>query len=154
MVGGQFVKRPVRVPMETITAEMIARGRFDGRSDERRVMANRLREAREKLSSSGAGNVQFDLELLRLYAEGRLAALLPQIMLSQAIAAMTTLWSLPTPLVLLWLCFTLSAMALACLLARRFLKLDRAELDVRAWYARFVVAEAVQRRGLGLVSRC
>jgi two-component system cell cycle sensor histidine kinase PleC len=143
MVGGQSVKRPVRVPMETITAEMIARGRFDGRSDERRVMANRLREAREKLSSAGAGNVQFDIELLRLYAEGRLAALLPQIMLSQAIAAMTTLWNLPTPLVLLWLCFTLSAMALACLLARRFLKLDRAELDARVWYARFVAAEAV-----------
>ena len=143
MVGGQFVKRPVRVPMETITAEMIARGRFDGRSDERRVMANRLREAREKLSSAGAGNVHFDIELLRLYAEGRLAALLPQIMLSQAIAAMTTLWSLPTPLVLLWLCFTLSAMALACLLARRFLKLDRAEIDARVWYARFVAAEAV-----------
>ena len=104
-------------------------------------MANRLREARERLSSGGAGNVQFDIELLRLYAEGRLAAILPQIMLSQAIAAMTTLW-VPTLFVMVWLCFTLSALALACLLARRFLKRERAELDVRAWYARFTIAEA------------
>ncbi|WP_264580433.1 sensor histidine kinase [Rhodoblastus acidophilus] len=128
--------------MENVTAEMIARGRFDGRSPERRRMANRLREAREKLSSARAGNVNFDLELLRLYAEGRIAAILPQIMMCQAIAAMTTLW-LPTLVVLIWLSFTLSALALACLLARRFLKLDRAELDARAWYARFTFAEAV-----------
>ncbi len=105
-------------------------------------MANRLREARERLSSAGAGNVNFDIELLRLYAEGRLAAIVPQIMLCQAIAAMTTLW-VPTLVVLVWLCFTLSALALACLLARRFLKLDRTERDARAWYARFTFAEAV-----------
>jgi two-component system cell cycle sensor histidine kinase PleC len=101
-----------------------------------------MREARERLSSSGAGNVQFDIELLRLYAEGRLAAILPQIMLCQAIAAMTTLW-MPVLFVFIWLCFTLSALALACLLARRFLTLDRAHLDARWWHARFTIAEAI-----------
>ncbi|MCW2283740.1 two-component system cell cycle sensor histidine kinase PleC [Rhodoblastus acidophilus] len=105
-------------------------------------MANRLREARERLSSAGAGNVNFDIELLRLYAEGRLAAIVPQIMLCLAIGAMTTLW-VPTLAVFVWLCFTLCALALACLLARRFLKLDRGERDARAWYARFTVAEGV-----------
>ncbi len=105
-------------------------------------MANRLREARERLSSTGAGNVNFDIELLRLYAEGRIAAILPQIMLSQAIAAMTTLW-LPTFFVLVWLGVALSALGLACALAYRFLRLDKAEINARAWYARFVVAEGI-----------
>ena len=53
----------VRWFMSEVTAEMIARGRFaDGRSPERRRIANQLRETRERLTSTGAGNVVFDLE--------------------------------------------------------------------------------------------
>ncbi len=83
--------------MSEVTAEMIARGRFtDARSLERRRLADRVREAREQADvGSGAGKLVFDLELLRLYAEGRKAAIVPQVLLCFAIAAMTTLWLPP-----------------------------------------------------------
>ncbi len=130
--------------MSEVTAEMIARGRFsDPRSQERRRQANRLREARERLTSSGAGSIAFDLELLRLYAEGRKAAIVPQVLLCFAIAAMTTLW-LPPTLVALWLFVLLSAVGMAWLLAIRFLGQDRAAtIKARNWQARFVFAEAM-----------
>ena len=131
----------VRWFMSEVTAEMIARGRFaDGRSPERRRIANQLRETRERLTSTGAGNVVFDLELLRLYAEGRLAAAPPQLALCAAIAAMTTLW-LPLFFVGLWIALVLSAFGFSCFFAWRFLKLDRPSQQAQSWQTRFVIAE-------------
>ena len=128
--------------MSEVTAEMIARGRYaDGRSPERRRMANRVREARERLTSSGAGNIVFDMELLRLYAEGRKEAILPQVLLSVAVAAMTTLW-MPLTLVGVWLGGVLSALAFNWSLANRYLHQDKAAQKARNWQARFLFAEA------------
>ncbi len=129
--------------MSEVTAEMIARGRFaDPRSKERRRLSNRMREARERLTSAGAGSIAFDLELLRLYAEGRKAAIVPQVLLCFAIAAMTTLW-LPPAFVAVWLFMLLSAVGMAWLLAIRFLGQDRATIKAHNWQARFIFAEGV-----------
>ena len=127
--------------MSEVTAEMIARGRYaDGRSPERRRVANRVREARERLTSSGAGNVVFDMELLRLYSRGRKEAILPQVLLSVAVAAMTTLW-MPLTLVGVWLGGVLSALAFNWSLANRYLHQDQAAQKARNWQARFLFAE-------------
>jgi two-component system, cell cycle sensor histidine kinase PleC len=127
--------------MSEVTAEMIARGRYaDGRSPERRRVANRVREARERLTSSGAGNVVFDMELLRLYSKGRKEAILPQVLLSVAVAAMTTLW-MPLTLVGVWLGGVLSALAFNWSLANRYLHQDQASQKARNWQARFLFAE-------------
>jgi two-component system, cell cycle sensor histidine kinase PleC len=136
--------------MSEVTAEMIARGRFaDPHSEARRRLANHMREARERLTSSGAGSIVFDLELLRLYAEGRKAAVLPQLLLSLAIAAMTTLW-LPWTFVAIWLAVLLSALTMAWFLAYRFLKQDKATLKAQHWQARFIFAEAINGMSWGL----
>jgi two-component system cell cycle sensor histidine kinase PleC len=120
---------------------MIARGRFaDARSQERRRLGSRVREARERLTST-AGSLVFDLELLRLYAEGRKAAIVPQVLLCFAIGAMTTLWA-PPILVGIWLAIVLSAVGMAWLLAIRFLGQDKATIKAQNWQARFVFAEA------------
>jgi two-component system cell cycle sensor histidine kinase PleC len=100
-----------------------------------------MREARERLTSAGAGSIAFDYELLRLYAEGRKAAAAPQVILSVAIGAMTTLW-LPPFFVGFWLAQLLSAAGLAWLLAIRFLRQEKATVKARAWQARFIFAEA------------
>jgi two-component system cell cycle sensor histidine kinase PleC len=127
--------------MSEVTAEMIARGRrADPRSPERRLLANRVRETRERLTSTGGGSIAFDLELLRLYAEGRKAALLPQLLLTFAVGAMTTLW-LPPALVAIWLGFLLSALGAAYFLALRFLKQEKGSVKARNWQYRFVLCE-------------
>jgi two-component system, cell cycle sensor histidine kinase PleC len=128
--------------MSEVTAEMIARGRYaDGRSTERRRMANHMREARERLTSAGAGNIVFDLELLRLYAKGRKDAILPQFLLSVAVASTTTQWA-PLGLVAAWLAAVLLALAFGWTLANRFLRQDNAAQRARNWQARFIAAEA------------
>ncbi len=127
--------------MSQVTAEMITRGRFaDRRSADRRKLSNRMRETRERLTSSGAGNVVFDIELLRLYAEGRKAALLPQALLSLAIAAMTTFW-LPPLLISLWLITLLCALSVTGLLAISFLRQEKSIAKARTWQTRFIIAE-------------
>ncbi|MCI4677793.1 HAMP domain-containing histidine kinase [Rhodoblastus acidophilus] len=128
--------------MSEVTAEMIARGRFaEAGARERRRMAGRMREARERLTSSGAGNVRFDVELLRLYARSRRAAILPQGLLSIAVGVMTARW-LPLTLVGAWLALVLSTLTLGWVLALRFLGLDKTAQNPRQWRSRFVLAAA------------
>jgi two-component system, cell cycle sensor histidine kinase PleC len=128
--------------MAEVTAEMIARGRFAGKSArERRRMATRMREVRERLTSSGAGNVRFDIELLRLFARSRRASTIPQALLSLTVAAITARW-LPASLVGAWLALALTSLGLGWALALRFLRLDKTAQNPRPWKARFVFAAA------------
>jgi two-component system, cell cycle sensor histidine kinase PleC len=64
--------------MTEVTAEMIERGRgVDPKIvAERRRLAARVREAREKLTSAGSGYRTFDVELLHLFARGRRGSIL------------------------------------------------------------------------------
>jgi two-component system cell cycle sensor histidine kinase PleC len=136
--------------MSEVTAEMIARGRFaDAGAQLRRRRASGLREARELLTSSGPGDGVYDVALLRLYAEGRKAAILPQILLCFAIAAMTSLWLAPL-LVALWFCLQSLAVGLAHLTALRLLRQEKTTIKPRIWRARFIFAEAANGLGWGL----
>jgi two-component system cell cycle sensor histidine kinase PleC len=127
--------------MSQVTAEMIARGRFaDRRTQERRRMANSMREARERLTTSGAKNIVFDVELLRRYAARRCEAFLPQFLLSVAVATTTTLW-MPLILVGAWLGLVIAALGVGWMLAVRFLRQNKGGQKARAWQARFIFAE-------------
>jgi two-component system cell cycle sensor histidine kinase PleC len=136
--------------MSEVTAEMIARGRFaDARSQQRRLRANGLREARERLTSSEAREGVGDVALLRLHAEGRKAALLPQVLLCLAIAAMTHLW-LPPLHIALWFCLQSCAVGMAYLMALRLLAKEKSKIGPRVWRTRFIFAEAASGVGWGL----
>ena len=109
--------------MSEVTAEMIARGRFkEARSPQRRRLSDRVRDTREQLMSAGACKLIFDLELLRLYAEGRKAAFWPQFILCLAVAAMAMVWA-PPVFVAIWLIQALSAVGVAGGAAVHFLHL-------------------------------
>ena len=122
-----------------------------------------MRDKREQMTSAGAGKLVFDLELLRLYAEGRKAAFWPQTILCLAVAAMAMVWA-PPVFVALWLIQALSAVGVAGGAAGRFLHLiarapvsqpshkldgafaprqDRKAICVKSWRRRFVLAETV-----------
>lgn len=131
--------------MTEVTAEMIERGRgIDPKTvAERRRLAARVREAREKLTSVGSGHRAFDVELLQLFAQGRKNATLSFLILAIAAAAVATAWA-PGQLLLLWLGLEILTLMLAHVLGTRFLALDPSSIDVTRWRRRFIIAEVIQ----------
>ncbi len=130
--------------MSEVTAEMIERGRGpDPRTaSQRRKLAFKVRETREKLTSSGTGSRIFDVELLRLHAQGQAGSTPAMVMLALAVAAGACLW-VERASVLFWLSLVAVGLALSHSFAARFLKLPEPEVDVRAWRRRFTLAEAL-----------
>src|SRR3954447_9908519 len=59
----------------------------------RRVAAQRVREARDRLTSSSGTRPAFDYELLRQYAENRLSASLVILLLVATIGVLSSLWT-------------------------------------------------------------
>ena len=131
--------------MSEVTAEMIARGRgADPRmAAERRRIASHVRDAREKLTSAGSGHRTYDVELLRLYAERRKAAL-PGLCLLAIVLAFMALRSAHPSQALTWLSADLAALLVGFGLADRFLSKSSMGLDVKRWERLFVLADLAQ----------
>ena len=132
--------------MSEVTAEMIERGRVDRRlSADRRKLASKVQEAREKLTSSGSGRRVFDIELLRLYAQNRKGAAPTMIVLAPALGGFAAQWVEPDKLIW-WMFLVILATILNYALSDRFLKANAKEttIDARAWRRRFSLGEAAQ----------
>ena len=128
--------------MSQITAEMIERGRGANSrpSTERRRLATKVREAREKLTTGGAGHGAFEGELLRIYAENRISSALWAVLIALAIAAVSTFWA-PVQFVGIWTATVWVAVGGAFLAAKLFLR--QAEItSVRAWRTKIILIEA------------
>src|SRR3954451_23110621 len=84
----------LREPMGEVAAQMIQRGRGAASGDlaQRRKIAQDMRAAREKLTSSIGLERAFDYELVRLFADYRLGASIPLAMLALAVTAAATAW--------------------------------------------------------------
>jgi len=130
--------------MNDVTANMIERGHESDpdRSAQRRRVASRMREAREKLTSSN-GQHAFDFELMRIFAGSRRGATLAVVVLAIATGGFLGLWVARTPAAV-WLAFTLSSIVLASGLAHVFLRRGNASQKSSPWKRRFLVAEALQ----------
>jgi two-component system cell cycle sensor histidine kinase PleC len=127
--------------MSQVTAEMIERGRGVDRKvlNERRRLNQKVQVAREKLTSGGEGHGVFERDLLRLFAESRAASAPWALLISIAIAAVSTLWA-PLNLVIFWGVGVAAAIVVTFLLARFFLRKTEIK-SVPAWRTRFVAAE-------------
>ena len=131
--------------MVQVTAEMIERGRSGDpkAAAQRRQMTSKVREARERLTSSGTGLRAFDIELLRIFARARTSSAVALALLAAVLAAMASVW-VQTVMLGVWLALVLTGIGAAFWLARAFLAKTDADLQVRVWKRRFVVGEAVQ----------
>jgi two-component system cell cycle sensor histidine kinase PleC len=139
--------------MSEVTAEMIARGRgADPESAaQRRRLAFKVREAREKLTSSGTGHRAFDVELLHLFADARRNAALPTTALALVVAFMASLWITPGDL-LVWISVVLVALIVGYRLAERFLATRNTQVNVVAWRGRFLLGETIQGVAWALIA--
>jgi two-component system, cell cycle sensor histidine kinase PleC len=131
--------------MTEVTAEMIERGRGGDPkvAAERRRLAAKVREAREKLTSAGSGHRAFDVELLQLYASGRRNSTLTFVFIEIVAALVGVSWANPLHLAI-WLGLVLAVTLGAHWLARNFLSLEAARINVANWRGNFIIAEVIQ----------
>ena len=129
--------------MSTVTAEMIERGRGADlqSSAQRRGVAARVRDAREKLTSSGSGHRAFDVELLNEYAHSRLVSAPATVGLSVVVAAISSVW-LPVAYALIWITLIAAAALLSFGIANKYLDLAEAPSDFMKWQKYFACVEA------------
>ncbi len=138
--------------MTELTAEMIQRGRGPDPADvaRRRKLAQDMRSAREKLTSSTGLQRAFDYELIRLFARYRQGAAIALFALALATAAMACIWVKPQD-VMLWLSIVCSAMAAMAILCRRLLVQPPEAVKVNVWRHRLIAAEIVQGTAWALI---
>ena len=103
----------------------------------RRAAAQRVREARDRLTSTTGTRPAFDYELLRQFAQNRVSASLLILLLVGTIGFLASLWT-GALTAGIWTACILTIHALFVTRCRRFLAEPPSKADVRAWRRRFV----------------
>lgn len=118
--------------------------------EKRRNVSQKVREARERLTSDTGTRPAFDAELARLYAQNRHAAAFAVLALEAAIAGALLVW-LPLGTVATWLLAVLSCHALILLYAQRFMSKSDLAASSRTWRHRFAGAEFTHATAFALI---
>jgi two-component system cell cycle sensor histidine kinase PleC len=108
--------------------------------EKRRHVSQKVREAREKLTSETGTRPAFDTELARLYAQNRHTAAYAIMALEIAVAVTMSLW-LSIFTVTSWLAAVLIFHSLILWQVHRFLSPTAKPQPLRAWRQRFALAE-------------
>src|SRR6201984_1247698 len=108
----------------------------------RRAAAQRVREARDRLTSSTGTRPAFDYELLRQFAQNRLSASLAMVLLVSMVGALSGLWA-GALVASLWTCAVLLIHTLMISACRSFLGESLGSAKLRAWRVRFIVIDLV-----------
>ena len=130
--------------MSEVTAEMIERGRgLDPRAaTARRKRGAKVKEAREKLTTSDTGSRGCDVELLRAYASTRVGSALSALAMILVVTALAFYW-VPSNAVIVWTVLAFSSLILCYGFAKRLNQLDDTLVTPRNWRTKFVVAELI-----------
>ncbi|HET7166648.1 MAG TPA: HAMP domain-containing sensor histidine kinase [Pseudolabrys sp.] len=106
----------------------------------RRLAAQYVREARDRLTSSSGTRPAFDYELLRQYAQNRLSASLVILLLVATVGFMSSIWS-GALRAGAWTAAVLVIHAITVRKCRQFLERPMSEISAHAWRLRFVVLD-------------
>jgi two-component system, cell cycle sensor histidine kinase PleC len=106
----------------------------------RRLTARRVREARDRLTSSSGTKPAFDYELLRQYAQNRLSGALGVILLATAIGLISTYWASPT-WAGLWMAMVLTIQLASMVKCREFLAQPPSDRAVKRARLIFIVLD-------------
>lgn len=107
---------------------------------QRRASTQRVREARDRLTSTSGTRPAFDHELLRQYAQTRLSASLVVMLLVVATGVLSSLWISPLNAGV-WTCGILIIHALVIRYCTKFLNIQPAPGVTRKWRLRFVLLD-------------
>ncbi len=106
----------------------------------RRLTAQRVREARDRLTSTTGTRPAFDYELLRLFAQNRQSASLAVLSLVATIGFLSSLWSTAVE-ASIWTAAVMMIHGIIVAMCRKFLAEAPGGLDLRAWRMRFVLLD-------------
>jgi two-component system cell cycle sensor histidine kinase PleC len=106
----------------------------------RRLAAQHVRDARDRLTSSSGTRPIFDYELLRQYAQNRLSASLVTLLLVTTIGFLSSLWT-GAVAAGAWTTSVLVIHAVMITKCRQFLEQPMDETKTRAWRRRFVALD-------------
>ena len=106
----------------------------------RRAAAQRVREARDRLTSTSGTRPAFDRELLRQYAQTRLSASYVVMLLVVATGLLFGLWMEPVPAIA-WTCGMLCIHAVIIRNCARYLSEAPSPNGTRKWRTRFVLLD-------------
>jgi two-component system, cell cycle sensor histidine kinase PleC len=106
----------------------------------RRLAAQRVREARDRLTSTTGTRVAFDYELLRQYAENRLSASLVILLLVGTVGFLSSLWT-GAVIAGAWTAAVLVIHAVIVTKCRQFLSESQATQNLRRWRLRFITLD-------------
>jgi two-component system cell cycle sensor histidine kinase PleC len=106
----------------------------------RRLAAQRVREARDRLTSTSGTRVAFDYELLRQFAENRLSASLVILLLVGTVGFLSSVWT-GAVLAGAWTAAVLVIHAVIITKCRQFLRESPNAMNLRAWRLRFIILD-------------
>ncbi len=106
----------------------------------RRLAAQYVREARDRLTSSSGTRPAFDYELLRQYAQNRLSASLVILLLVATIGFLSSLWT-GAVTAGAWTAAVLVIHAIMISRCRQFLNRPMAETLAKSWRLRFIILD-------------
>jgi two-component system, cell cycle sensor histidine kinase PleC len=106
----------------------------------RRLAAQYVREARDRLTSSSGTRPAFDYELLRQYAQNRISASLIILLLVATVGFMSSIWSSALTAGI-WTAAMLVIHAVMIAKCRQFLERPMHEISASAWRLRFVMLD-------------
>jgi two-component system cell cycle sensor histidine kinase PleC len=133
-----------RANMSEVTAEMIERGRgLDPKAaSQRRRRGAKVRQARERLTTSDTGHRGCDLELLRAYAAARTSSAVSAVALILMVTLLSLYW-VTTNAVVIWTVLAFSSLILCYGMAKRLGGLEDDRITVKDWRTKFVVTELI-----------
>jgi two-component system cell cycle sensor histidine kinase PleC len=106
----------------------------------RRLAAQRVREARERLTSPTGTRVAFDYELLRQFAENRLSASLVVLLLIGTVGFLSSVWT-GAVMAGSWTAAVLLIHAVIVTKCRQFLSEPSTTQDLKRWRLRFIILD-------------
>ena len=106
----------------------------------RRLAAQYVREARDRLTSSGGARPAFDYELLRQYAQNRISASLVIFILVTTVGFISSIWN-GAIVASAWTAAVLVIHIVIVAKCRRLLERSTNEISPRAWRLRFIVLD-------------
>src|SRR6478752_2805793 len=106
----------------------------------RRLATQHVREARDRLTSSGKTKPAFEYELLRQYAQNRISASFVILLLVATVGFMSNVWS-GALAAGTWTVAVLVTHAVIVRKCRQFLEKPANEISIRAWRLRFITLD-------------